>query len=136
VAGLWGGSPIIHKYLLGHIDFRLIMILGSFAYFTCIIILWICNWKLIREESKKLFKKPDLIFWAFLASILTAFLGTYLYFYVLKDNDSYIVTTLTYSSPVFTLLLAYLILNENITLMGLLGVILFIASILCFAWKK
>jgi drug/metabolite transporter (DMT)-like permease len=65
------------------------------------------------------------------ASIIDAFLANLLYYNVLRDHESYIVSALIFSSPVFTLLLAYLFLNEKITLMGALGVFFIILGVIC-----
>ena len=43
----------------------------------------------------------------------TAFLANLLYLMVLKKNQSYIVSALIYSSPVFMFLIAWLFLKEK-----------------------
>jgi drug/metabolite transporter (DMT)-like permease len=47
----------------------------------------------------------------------------------LKKHDSYIISALIYSSPIFTLLLACLFLNEQITYYGLLGVLFIVVGV-------
>ena len=131
---LWGISPIINKIVLKTIDPRLIMILSSFFYMLCIIIFSIYNWKSLKIEAKKLDRRSIMLI--AISSIIGSFVATLLFFYLLKDNDSYIVTALTFSSPVFTLLLAYLILKEKITMIGLTGVLMIFGGILCIAFNN
>ena len=65
---------------------------------------------------------------------LISVLANFIYFYVIKHDNSYIVSAITYCSPLFTIFIAFLILNENFTFNSVIGITLIIvgASILSY----
>ena len=67
--------------------------------------------------------------------IFTIVISNYIFQNILKNNDTYIITALVYSSPIFTLLISYFFLSENIDFLGILGVILITSGIISIAIK-
>jgi drug/metabolite transporter (DMT)-like permease len=59
-----------------------------------------------------------------LLPIVALFFANYLYYNLLKHHESSLVVALVCSSPIFTLLLAYLFMNERLTKYGIVGVIM------------
>jgi drug/metabolite transporter (DMT)-like permease len=59
-----------------------------------------------------------------LLPIVALFFANYLYYNLLKSHESSLVVALVCSSPIFTLLLAYLFMNERLTKYGIAGVIM------------
>jgi drug/metabolite transporter (DMT)-like permease len=111
-----------------------VLTVSSLAYFASTLAFAAYNWRSLRPELARL---P----WSFYAiaaatSVITGFLANLLYFYILKDNDSYIVAALTYSAPVFTLVLAYLFLNERMTVLGVTGVLLIVLGVVAVAFNE
>jgi len=131
ISFFWGIQPIIHKLLLRKINPKTMLILNSTVYFFCIIWFTIYNYQEFKTDLKNMDLKSFLII--VFTAVITAFLANMIYFYILKNNDSYIVSALIYSSPVFTLIFAYLFLKEKITKYGLIGVIFIIIGILFIA---
>jgi drug/metabolite transporter (DMT)-like permease len=128
VAFLWAFQIIIHKTLLKNINFKVIMIVGSIFYFLCMCIFTLYYWNIVKHTIYTLDVKSIILIG--FASICTAFLANLLYLYILKDTKSYIVSALIYCSPIFTLLLAYFYLKEQITITGLIGVLFIIIGVI------
>lgn len=122
----WGVQPIIHKYLLHNISSETMMIVSSIAYFVCVLIYFLIYKTKVIKEVKRLSWKQ--VFWICITSIVAAFLTNIIYFKILKKHASYIVSALIYSSPVFTFLVAYMLLHEKITPYGFIGVVLMILA--------
>ncbi len=68
--------------------------------------------------------------WIFIAAIFCLFVANLLYYYILKKNNSSAISALIYSCPIFTLLIAYFFLKEEIDTYGLLGIFFVILGII------
>ena len=131
VAFLWSLHPICHKILKNNIDaFYIFILIWLFTSVFMIFILFYYK-NHIYSNIVNLTKYELLILlWLGLISVL----ANYIYFYVIKSDNAYIVSALTYSSPLFTIIIAYLLLNEVISYNAILGILFIIigASILSF----
>jgi drug/metabolite transporter (DMT)-like permease len=58
-----------------------------------------------------------------LTAIIGGFMANLIYFHILKKNNSAIVAALTYSSPIFVLLLSVLFLKEPIHPITVIGIL-------------
>ena len=67
--------------------------------------------------------------------LLTAFLANILYFSVLAKNKSFVVSALIYTSPIFTLILAWWVLKEDINIYGLIGVLFIVTGIILISYN-
>ena len=134
VSFLWGIQIILHKYILRKTNPYVIMIVGSIFYFVCISVFTIYNWTNLKDDIYNLDMQTIVLIG--IAMIFATLLANLLYLLVLKDNDSYIVAALVYSSPVFTFLIAYLFLKEKVTIYGFIGFALIIAGILFLAFNE
>lgn len=134
VSFLWGLAPIIHKHVLKSVDPKVVMVTGGLFYSICLFTFAIYYLKDIKSGFKKLQLRNAL--WIGFASIITAFIANLIYFYILKDHDSYVIAALIYSSPVFTLILAYYLLKEKVTMMGFVGVAFIMIGIICLALNE
>jgi uncharacterized membrane protein len=120
VAFLWGIEPIIHKHLLKRNHAITIMFVSSITY----IILLTCYAYTHRHHiysDLNSITALDLVLLGATASIISL-IAHLLYYHVLQKHDSSIVSALVCSSPIFTLLIAYLLLEERINLTGILGI--------------
>jgi O-acetylserine/cysteine efflux transporter len=127
VSFIWGFIPIIDKFVLAHVDPKLFLLL-----FTGFMFLY----ALIYHRSFKIQtvdKKYILL--TFLSSLL-AFVALFVYLTLLRDNDSHLVSAIVYSAPMFTLLLAILILKEKPAPISIAGIILIIIGVWCIAFKS
>lgn len=128
---MWGISPIIYKHVLKSLDtYSLIALQG--AFYIALYTLYLVFMKKHISQKRATFT-PKVIAWVGVAAIFGMILPTVLFFAILKNHDSHIITALTYSSPMFTLLIAYFILHEKVTLMSFLGVVLIVAGIMCIS---
>ena len=134
VALLWGISPVIHKHVLKNVAPKVIMTVGSIFYFLCMCLFVIYNWEFLKNEVPKLDQMS--LLWIAIASIISAFIANVLYFYILKKHDSYVVSALIYASPVFTLLLAVMLLKEKVNAYGIGGVLLIVTGVILMAFNE
>jgi drug/metabolite transporter (DMT)-like permease len=63
-------------------------------------------------------------------SHLLIFLANMMYYYILKNHESSIISALVYSSPVFTLIIAYIFLKERLDIYGISGIFLMILGVI------
>lgn len=131
-----GISPIVQKYVLNswkiHPDTIIIMcwILASIILLPYSVY----NWKRVRADFPK-FNKPVVITVA-VVGVLFGLLSTILYFKLITHNNTSAVVALVYSSPIFTLILAYLLLNENISLKGAIGILMIVSGVVLLSMSK
>jgi len=133
IAFLWGLATVIHKYVLKTISPKVAMAVGSIFYFICICIFVVYNWNHLKTEVPKIDK--ICLFWIAVASI-AGFLAYLIYYYILKKHDSYVVSALINAAPVFTLLLAVLLLKEKINVYGSLGVLFIVIGVILLALNE
>jgi uncharacterized membrane protein len=128
VAFLWSLQPILHKMLKKNIDVFILFIL-VWIFTSLFMIIFLFYYKNhIYENIINLTKFEILIF---INIGLMCVLANYLYFNIIKIEDSYIVSAITYSSPLFTILVAYLLLQEHISISSVIGILLiFIGTII------
>lgn len=128
VAFLWGLSPIVHKSFLNQqVSRESLIVFGGAAYAACVLVYAIWHRKQLLADARRI--TPS--FWGVIAvtSIICGFLANLIYFAILKYNPSYLIVALTSCSPIFTLGMAYWLLEEEATLTAVLGVLLIVAGI-------
>lgn len=126
--GVLGGiSPIINKHLLEKFSHVTLLIVSSIAYSIFAIVYIILNQEIIIKEIKTV-TYNDFFIISFEA-IACAFIVDLLFYYILKDNDSHMVSVLIYTSPIFTFLFAYFFLNEKINMEKIVGLFIIFAGI-------
>lgn len=132
--GFLGGlAPVIHKTLLSKYNPVTILIISSVFYASCSLIYASWNAEHIIKDIRKI-TNFDILTIA-LTSIIAGFFSHILYFDVLQKHDSHIVVALMDICPLFTLILAYLFLNEKVNLYGALGVFFIVTGIFCLAYN-
>jgi len=72
----------------------------------------------------------------FITSAITGFFANLIYYYVISKHESYIVEALISCSPLFTLVLAYLFLKEEINWVGIAGVLLITLGVICVSLNE
>lgn len=131
ISACWGIQPVVHKYILGVIHPAMLISISSTIYFACMMGFAAYNWRTVKREYRKV--TPRLFAIIALVTIVAAFVANLLYFFILRGHASYTTSALIYSSPFFTLLVAYLFLHERLTLYGTLGAGLIIAGVVLIA---
>jgi uncharacterized membrane protein len=117
---MWGMAPVIHKVQLVKYQPITIMLLNSFTYAISMMLIVFFNYKMFMKDVNKI-KYEDILI-IILSSIGILVIGNLIYYYVLREHDSSLVSALIYSSPVFTLILAYIFLKERLSMYGYLGI--------------
>ena len=68
-------------------------------------------------------------------SLGAGFLANLLFYYVLKSHESSLVSALVFSSPIFTLIVAYFFMKEELNGFGILGIVLIVLGVVCIAYN-
>lgn len=134
IAFLWGLSPVMHKVALTDISPQTTLVVSSAFYTVCTVAFAVYFKDKIAKDVYGGLSMRNILFLAF-TSIVCGFFTNILYFSILKQNQSHIVSALIYSSPVFTLIMAYLLLRERITFAGFLGIILITFGVVLVAFN-
>jgi drug/metabolite transporter (DMT)-like permease len=136
VAFIWGATPTVHKYIFNNIQYmtpQTMIVFGGISYFIFTLVYGYCEKNTIIKTAKQI---PLSLL---LVMFLTAFMGffaNYLYFNVIGKHSSYVVSSLIFISPLFTLILSYLFLKEDISLKSVIGVILIVIGVILVALSK
>lgn len=133
VSFLWGYTPILLKYLLSKFTKTTVIVTEGILYslFLSFFIFW-KNDEFMNDIKKFTYIDIGLFF---LTAIIGGFLANIIYIFLLEGNDSYIITALVCTSPLFTLILAYLFTKEKITKYGVLGTILIVIGIILVSYN-
>jgi len=128
ISFLWGIQPIVHKHLLNKYNFITIMLISTIVNFSLILAVSITRNKEILADMNKLTFRD--LFILVLVSSFTIFLANMMYYYILKNHESSIISAFVYSSPVFTLIIAYIFLKERLDIYGISGIFLMILGVI------
>jgi len=128
ISFLWGVQVVIHKHLLTNFHFVTIMLVSNVINVSLIIVLSIYLKNDILVDLKKITFRDAAILVCL--PIFTVFAANIIYYYILKKHESSLVSAITYSSPAFTLILAYLFLKERLDIYGLSGIFAIIAGVI------
>ena len=128
ISFLWGIQPIVHKHLLNRYNFITIMLISTIVNFSLILAVSITRNKEILVDMNKLTFRD--LFILVLVSSFTIFLANMMYYYILKNHESSIISALVYSSPVFTLIIAYIFFKERLDIYGVSGILLMIFGVI------
>ena len=128
ISFLWGIQPIVHKHLLNRYNFITIMLISTIVNFSLILAVSITRNKEILVDMNKLTFRD--LFILVLVSSFTIFLANMMYYYILKNHESSIISALVYSSPVFTLIIAYIFFKERLDIYGISGIFLMILGVI------
>lgn len=133
ISFMWGLQPIIHKMLLTHHvkDPKVIFVLSGLFYMSALTIFILINWDSVTKGVQNI--PTNLLLVIAFTAIATGFLPNLLYYFILKKSTSYLVATLIYSSPIFTLVASYLLLKEKISIYGFLGIVAIVCGVLLLA---
>jgi transporter family protein len=131
IALLWGLSPILHKSLLKKIHPLSLMLFLSLGYFLCLLLLLPFQYKRIKSDVLNLTTNDIKLI--LISATITSFLANFLFYYVLKSNNSSIVAALGSTSPLFTLLIAYFLMTEKVNSYGILGIIFIVMGVICIS---
>ena len=128
VALLWGIVSIVHKYALHKIPVITLLAVNTIVYTLALTPLLVFNREKIMASLPALDAKLTIIL--VLTSIFCILIPNLIFLQILKQNNSYVVTALTYTAPIFTTILGYLLLKEKLTLATGSGVFFIVLGIM------
>lgn len=134
VSFLWGIQTIFHKVLLSKINSHTIMLTTGIANCFYVIIFALYNKTQLTNDIKKI--DVTIGFVLLLLPFFTTFSANVIYYYILKKHESSLIAAIINSSPIFTLIFAYLFLNEIIDIYGLMGIISIIIGVILISQNK
>ena len=133
IALFWGISPIAHKKLLNNMDTKFVLIASGLFYSLFLIFYSMYYWNHFKQEYKQVEYKY-LLYLAGIAFMLS-FIPNILYFFLLKEHDTSVVSALINSAPVFTVLVSFLLLGDKIHKHELVGIFFIILGIIAISLK-
>lgn len=128
VSLLYGISPILYKYVFlihqNEIHAFTLLLISSSVFFVCSLLCYIVHSDRVKQDFSKLHNNKKVFIILVLSSVFSVFIANLLYFEVLKKSNakSYIVATLVFTSPLFTLFLSYFFLKEGVTITTFLSI--------------
>jgi O-acetylserine/cysteine efflux transporter len=134
IALLWSLSPILHKliYRSGQIHPQTIVIIGGGFYLLALIVYALINFGTLQRDKGRL--KIGTILLIAVTVILTTFVSNLCYVYAIKEYPAFLVTGISYTAPLFTVLFAWLFINEHgLSPLSYLGAALIVAGVGCLA---
>lgn len=131
IAFMWAASGIIQKFLLRDISPRFALIVIGLTYAVLLMAYGLADLKTNIEWVGKLKWSQWLGVGAIAA--LGIFVPTLMWYKLLAQHDAHKVNTLTSLSPMFTLLLAALLLKEEVSVRAAIGVALIVVGIICIS---
>jgi drug/metabolite transporter (DMT)-like permease len=133
ISFLWGASPVIQRFLMTTrpLSPETLMVFGSAIYFLCTTIYFVFNKaKIVSEIANTSWTTLSIMI---ISGIFVGFVANFLYYKVIRSNTSYVVAALVFSAPFFTVLLSFLFLKEELTLLSILGVVFIVIGIVLLA---
>lgn len=112
IAFLWGLNPVLKKQLLADLSPQTVMLILNAIFMVCLLIYSFVWRERIQNDMTKLTTQHMQLF-LFIA-IVTSFVSALLYYEILSKNASSTVILLTSMWPIFGMVLAQLLLKENV----------------------
>lgn len=136
IAFLWGSAPIMHKFIFNTrpISPETIVVVGGAVYAACIVFYFLYHRKLVLSEMKVVDKSTVMMM--LFNALVAGFFANYLYYHIIKRYPGHMVSALIYSAPFFTLILAYIFLQEDISAWSALGIALIVSGVLLLTTNK
>jgi uncharacterized membrane protein len=127
IALLWGIQPLLQKNLLHDISTHTILVLSNLIFTVCLVIYAYLYRQIILDDFEKLKTEH----WKLLifSAVICSFLSTIIYYDLIKTHKPSIITALTYSAPIFTMLLGEYFLKETATVNAKFGIVLVVLGL-------
>jgi drug/metabolite transporter (DMT)-like permease len=105
-----------------------LMFFTNSIFFLLILITSFFRQKEIQNDINKITIIDGCII--FLTAFITIFIANFIYYDLLKYHESSIISALISSSPIFTLLFAYLYFQEKVDTYGIIGIIFIVMGVI------
>lgn len=127
IALLWSLAPIFHKYIYkSGIDPKTMMIISGISYASMLIAYIFVHKSTFISDIPRLTVSTVAVI--FVSVLLTSFTANLLYYYAIKHHEAFLVTGLAYTAPLFTMVFAWLLLKEKISMRAAMGVLLIVVG--------
>ena len=127
---IYGITPLMEKHIIKFIEIESFIILSGLIVFMFCATYWFFFHKhKLWKDIQIIQNDPILILFLFSTTILIYIVANFLYMSVIKNNKTYLGTSMIASYPIITVLLGYLLYNEEITLTHILGVFFIIGGV-------
>ena len=129
VAALWAIGPILQKLVLmrGVSSTTIIIIGGIFSIIFGVVCLIFKREDLVADFAKL---ETDVLALLAFAAIFSGLVASFMFLHLLDNYETYIVNAVVFTSPIFTVLFAFWILGEPITLTSWMGVAVITAGVI------
>lgn len=129
-ATIYGITPLMEKHILQFIEIESFILLNGLLIFLFCATYWIFFHKnKMWKDIETVKNNTTLMILLALTSFLIYIVANYFYMRVIKEHKTYLVTAIVASYPIITVILGYLLFNEDLTLTHMLGVFFVIAGI-------
>ncbi len=136
VAFLWAIPPILQKQLLSKYSKHTVFVVTVLTFATFVLLYGMHHKETLTNDIERLATNhKDLGTIVFIAFVCN-FLASLLYYELIKHNSAHTVTSLTYSSPIFTIILAYIFLKEPLDTNSIIGAILVVSGVLVISQSE
>jgi drug/metabolite transporter (DMT)-like permease len=137
ILSAYGVTPLLHKHILGHISAEGVIFTSSIFYFVMVLVLYFAFFRdRIDSDLSIMNKKPYLYGLVALYGAILLFICEYLYFKVLHKHKASMVTAIVAAYPLVTLILAFLLFQEKLEYIHILGVIFVITGVIMIVWDR
>jgi uncharacterized membrane protein len=128
IALIWGSTPFLTKHVLQNIHYKSLILCESILAFIVSMIFSYYNQSELIDDFKNI--KPKTVL-SILILVIAVFCVNIMYYNVLRDHETYLISAITSIYPLFAFILSYLFLNEKITFLKALGVFLITSGVIC-----
>lgn len=131
ILSVFGSTPLLHKHILEHISAESHIFFSTMFYFLLMIIGYILFFQdSVKRDFSILLKKPYLFGLIFVYAAALLFVGEYLYYKVLHDHKTYLITAILATYPIITLAISYWFFEEKIELTHIVGSLLIVGGLI------
>ncbi|HAG10511.1 MAG TPA: hypothetical protein DCK76_03805 [Desulfotomaculum sp.] len=122
----WGIGPILAKTGLVSLEPFSALTIRSVSVAVVLLVTGLLTGKMTALSQADL----RAVYFMIGEGILAAFLGQIAYFYALKIGEASVITPIAAAFPIVTLILAVLLLGENLTVQKFVGSVLIVAGVI------
>jgi drug/metabolite transporter (DMT)-like permease len=130
IAFLYGIIPGLIKYILKDVNIITLLLFEAIGVLTFTAIGSLFHIENISKDLQNITWRTS---YSIILLCLVVFIANILLYLVLFRYDSYIVSAVISSSPIFSLLASFLFIKESVTFIHLLGVGLIVGGVWCIS---
>jgi uncharacterized membrane protein len=126
IATIWGIVPFFTRYVLRKIHYKSLILIESILAFSISMVFCCCH----RNDIINDFGNIDVLcVFAIVLIGLSVFSANILYYSIIKDHETYLISAITSMSPLIVLFISYFFLKENMNFSKIVGVFLIVSGV-------